>query len=59
MKLPVCDLVRLRTGAPALFMVVGSEAVPLEALPPPDTVALLVTLAGALLATLTVSVTDG
>jgi hypothetical protein len=59
-KFPVCDLVRVRMGAvELLMMVVGSETVPLELLPPPDTAAVFVTLAGALPATFTVSVMAG
>jgi hypothetical protein len=46
-------------GAVELLMVVGSEAVPLELLPPPDTAAAFVTLAGALLATFTVRLMAG
>src|SRR5437773_11423507 len=54
-KFPVCVFVTVRSG---WSMVVGSLSLLLAVLtsPPPDTVAVLVTLAGALLATLTVSV---
>jgi hypothetical protein len=48
------------TGNPAVELtVVGSEAVPLELLPPPDTVAVFVTLAAALLATFTARLMAG
>ena len=61
-KLPVCVLVMVRSGVPpAALIVVISFAVSLVVLvsPPPDTVAVLVTLAGAFAATLTVSVIAG
>ena len=59
MKLPVWLLVIMRSGIKV--MVVGSFAVSFEVMnsPPPDTVAVLVTLDGAFVATLTVSVIDG
>src|SRR5271166_6087054 len=55
-KLPVCDLVTVRSGN--CTIVVGSVAVSLDVLvsPPPDTVAVFVTLAGALDAAFTVTV---
>src|SRR3972149_6323899 len=58
-KLPVWVLVMVRSGN--WMTVVGSFAVSLPVLvsPPPETGAGLVTLAGALVATLTVSVMDG
>ena len=60
-KLPLCDLVMVRSGTLGGLMVVGSEAesLPVLASPPPATVAVLVTLAGALAATFTVSVMAG
>ncbi len=59
MKFPVCDFVIVKSGTPPI--VVMSEAVSFDVFvsPPPDTVAVLVTLAGALLATFTVNVNAG
>ena len=56
---PVWDLVMLRAGAPDGLTVVGSLAVAVPEAPPPEAAAELVTLAGALAATLTVSVSAG
>src|SRR3989304_4174537 len=58
-KLPVWVLVMVRSGN--WLIVVGSlaELLVVFVSPPPDTVAVLVTLAGGLLSTLTVSVMDG
>src|SRR5207249_4962096 len=59
LKFPVWVLLRVRSAT--WVMVVGSLALSLAALtsPPPATLAVLVTLAGALLATLTVRVSAG
>ena len=58
-KLPVCVFVIVRSGPPTI--VATSVAVLLVVLlsPPPETVAVLVTLAGAVAATVTVSVSAG
>jgi hypothetical protein len=59
-KLPTCVLVIVKSGGVAMI-VVGSVAVLLLVLvsPPPDTVAVLVTLAGAFAATFTLKVSEG
>ena len=61
LKLPVCVLVTVRSGAVGTTTVVGSLAVLLVVLvsPPPETVAVLVTEEGALPATVTVRVIAG
>ncbi len=58
-KFPLCDFAMVRSAA--CTTVVGSVAVSLAVFnsPPPETVAELVTEAGALLATFTVSVMTG
>jgi hypothetical protein len=58
-KFPLCDFEIVKSGGP--LTVVTSDEVSLEVLvsPPPDTVALSVTLAAALDATLTVTVMGG
>ena len=53
-KLPLCDLFAPRTGAP--LTVVGSLAVAVLVAPPPVSLAVLVTLGKAEVATLTLSV---
>jgi hypothetical protein len=60
-KFPACAFVIVRSGAEPATIVVGFVAVSFDVLvsPPPATVAVFVTLAGALLATFTVSVSTG
>jgi hypothetical protein len=58
-KLPVCDIAMERSGTVAGVMLVGSEAVTGLVLPPPATLAVFVRLAGALVATSTVTVMAG
>jgi hypothetical protein len=60
-KAPECVIVSLKSGEPAGATDVGSLAalLPVFDSPPPETEAVLVTLAGALLATLTVRVIGG
>ena len=60
-KFPVCVFVIVRSGKEGATVVVGSLAVSLAVFvsPPPDTVAVFVTLAGAFDATFTVSVMAG
>jgi hypothetical protein len=60
-KLPTWVFVIVRSGTPAATIVVGSSAVslPVFVSPPPDTLAVLVTLDGAFANTFTVSVSAG
>jgi hypothetical protein len=58
-KLPLCDMTMERSDAATAVILVRSEVLAGVAVPPPETVPVLVTLAEALAATLTVSVIGG
>src|SRR5258708_18578154 len=55
-KLPLCVFVRIRSGGPLTAVTSLAESLVASSSPPPETVALLVTLAGAFGATFTRSV---